>query len=71
MYPTNIDFEAAKKFFESNDIDLAICDHFSDACYSAADMLRIPYIVTSTLPITKGIRTLSIGMKQCFADPSD
>ncbi|KAK4513390.1 uncharacterized protein ATC70_005388 [Mucor velutinosus] len=47
------DFEAAKKFFESNDIDLAICDHFSDACYSAADMLRIPYIVTSTLPITK------------------
>ncbi|KAL7315288.1 hypothetical protein PS15m_006754 [Mucor circinelloides] len=47
------DFKAAKEYFESNSIDLAICDHFSDACYSAAELLNIPYIVTSTLPITK------------------
>ncbi|KAF1802140.1 hypothetical protein V8B55DRAFT_1477376 [Mucor lusitanicus] len=46
------DFKAVKEFFESNDIDLAICDHFSDACYTAADLLHIPYIITSTLPIT-------------------
>ncbi|CAO3655992.1 unnamed protein product [Mucor fragilis] len=47
------DFKAVKEYFESNHIDLAICDHFSDVCYTAADMLQIPYIVTSTLPITK------------------
>ncbi|GAN04448.1 UDP-glucosyl transferase family protein [Mucor ambiguus] len=46
------DFKAAKEFFESNNIDLAICDHFSDACYTAADLLHIPYVVTSTLSIT-------------------
>lgn len=44
----------AKKYFENNNIDLAICDHFSDACYSAAELLDIPYIITTAIPITKG-----------------
>jgi len=55
-----LDFKAAKEYFESNSIDLAICDHFSDACYSAAELLNIPYIVTSTLPITKGMCNVNL-----------
>lgn len=49
-----IDFQMAKEYFENNNIDLAICDHFSDACYSAAKLLDIPYIITAAVPITKG-----------------
>jgi hypothetical protein len=49
-----IDFQIAKEYFENNNIDLAICDHFSDACYSAAKLLDIPYIITVAIPITKG-----------------
>ncbi|CEP15610.1 hypothetical protein [Parasitella parasitica] len=46
------DFKAAKEYFEEHDVDLAICDHFSDACYSAANMLDIPYIITASMPLT-------------------
>lgn len=49
-----IDFQNVKEYFENNNIDLAICDHFSDACYSAAKMLDIPYIITAAIPITEG-----------------
>ena len=50
-----IDFAAATEYFKSNDIDLAVCDHYADPCYSAASLLNIPYVITSAFPITEGV----------------
>ncbi|KAI8643021.1 hypothetical protein BD408DRAFT_431766 [Parasitella parasitica] len=57
------DFIAAKEYFKDNGIDLAICDHFSDACYSAANMLNIPYIITLAVPLTKDSSATYINSK--------
>ncbi|KAI7889146.1 uncharacterized protein EV154DRAFT_467773 [Mucor mucedo] len=46
------DYFTYLSYFESNRIDLALCDHFVDACVDAANTLSIPFIVTSTLDYT-------------------
>ncbi|KAI8968528.1 hypothetical protein BDF20DRAFT_896890 [Mycotypha africana] len=47
------DFLGTKQYFIDNNIDLALCDHFSDACMDAATVLRIPFIYTGSLDLTK------------------
>ncbi|KAG0865802.1 hypothetical protein G6F16_009949 [Rhizopus arrhizus] len=39
-------------FFSKKDVDLAICDHFITACVEASITNKIPFIVTSTFPLT-------------------
>ncbi|KAI9475697.1 MAG: hypothetical protein EXX96DRAFT_540281 [Benjaminiella poitrasii] len=47
------EYEFTKEYFTNYNVDLALCDHFSQSCIEAAKALNIPYIVTSTLEITK------------------
>jgi hypothetical protein len=42
--------------FSKKDVDLAICDHFITACIEASITNKIPFIVTSTFPLTPGKR---------------
>ncbi|OBZ90672.1 Anthocyanidin 3-O-glucosyltransferase 7 [Choanephora cucurbitarum] len=54
-----INYERGMKinYFLANDIDVAICDHFGEACVDAATTLSIPYIVTSSMDFTKDSST--------------
>ncbi|KAI9476185.1 MAG: hypothetical protein EXX96DRAFT_507204 [Benjaminiella poitrasii] len=47
------DYEFAKEYFINYNIDLAMCDHFAEACIEAATTLNIPYIVTTAVDILK------------------
>jgi hypothetical protein len=49
-----IDYLFTKEYFINNHIDLALCDHFGDSCIEAASSLNIPYIVTTSIDLTKG-----------------
>lgn len=43
-----------KSLFQSERIDLAICDSFAIGCIDAAVLLKIPVILTSTLSMFAG-----------------
>lgn len=49
-----IDYHFTRQFFIDNRIDVALCDHFADACVDAATNLTIPYIVTAAMDVTRG-----------------
>jgi hypothetical protein len=44
------------ELFRENKMDIVICDFFIDACYDAAKTLGIPFIISSTLELTPGIK---------------
>lgn len=50
----SLDFQFTKDYFIENNIDVAICDHFAEACFDVCDALNIPFIVTSTMDMTQG-----------------
>lgn len=50
---TFVDYKFTRQFFIDNQIDVALCDHFADACVDAATNLSVPYIITAALDITK------------------
>lgn len=50
-----IDYLFTRQFFIDNSIDVALCDHFADACVDAATNLSIPYIVTAAMDLTRGM----------------
>ncbi|KAI8365753.1 hypothetical protein BD560DRAFT_401581 [Blakeslea trispora] len=52
-----LDYEFAKDYFILKEIDVAICDHFGEACVNAATTLNIPYIITSSMDFTKDSST--------------
>ncbi|KAL0142477.1 hypothetical protein V8B55DRAFT_1498356 [Mucor lusitanicus] len=47
------DYLFTRQFFIDNKIDVALCDHFADACVDVATNLSIPYIVTAAMDVTK------------------
>ncbi|KAI8342883.1 hypothetical protein EDC96DRAFT_578480 [Choanephora cucurbitarum] len=47
------DYTFTRNYFIDYEIDTAICDHFADSCVEAATSLNIPYIITSSMEITK------------------
>ncbi|CAO3611444.1 unnamed protein product [Cunninghamella echinulata] len=49
-YPS--EYLALKDIMKSQQIDLAICDHFVDPCIEAALFHKIPFVITATLAIT-------------------
>ncbi|KAI8331114.1 hypothetical protein BD560DRAFT_494174 [Blakeslea trispora] len=51
------DFEFAKNYFIAHEIDVVICDHFAEVCVDAANAVKIPYIITATMEITKDSQT--------------
>jgi hypothetical protein len=55
------------KYYIDNNIDVAICDHFADACVEAAKMLNLSFIVTGTLDLSQGI-VKSTNISQCVAN---
>ncbi|KAI8380716.1 hypothetical protein BD560DRAFT_386907 [Blakeslea trispora] len=44
---------ALQKHFIENKVDLALCDHFADACIDAAVSVGIPFSITAVMPMTK------------------
>ncbi|KAI8073485.1 uncharacterized protein B0P05DRAFT_604795 [Gilbertella persicaria] len=47
------DYQFTRDYFISHKIDVAICDHFGETCVDAATSLNIPYIITSSMELTK------------------
>ncbi|KAI8878502.1 glycosyltransferase family 1 protein [Backusella circina FSU 941] len=47
------DYPALLDFIKSYNIDLMLCDHFSEACVDASRKIGIPFIVTSVLEMTQ------------------
>lgn len=50
-----IDYLFTRQYFIDAKIDVALCDHFADACVDVATNLSIPYIVTAAMDVTKGM----------------
>jgi hypothetical protein len=42
--------------FSKKDVDLALCGHIMTACVEASIVNKIPFIVTSAIPLTPGKR---------------
>ncbi|KAL7328265.1 hypothetical protein PS15p_206559 [Mucor circinelloides] len=47
------DYLFTRQYFIDAKIDVALCDHFADACVDVATNLSIPYIVTAAMDVTK------------------
>ncbi|KAI8982161.1 hypothetical protein BDF20DRAFT_834807 [Mycotypha africana] len=42
-------YRFARDYFNRNNVDVVLCDHFADACSKATLSLKLPFIVTSTI----------------------
>ncbi|KAI8373522.1 hypothetical protein EDC96DRAFT_498624 [Choanephora cucurbitarum] len=48
-------FLAVRDYLIENEVDLALCDHFAEACVDAAVSIGIPFVITTTPAVTDGV----------------
>jgi hypothetical protein len=50
----SLDYLTLLSYFESHNVDVALCDHFMGPCADAATTFKIPYIVTGSIDFSTG-----------------